>query len=167
LLPSVPGSEVLVMLPSTLKQEREAQREAVKTLAIAVGVREAARRLNLNENTILSWARRDNWQIVTPKPNGPPRNQPAIKASDALRSSLEEDNHATKLSLSKGLRKAAKHVESSEGSTLFAKAKNVKELVGAASQLHQWEQVEQGGGVLPGLKVYSNQTVIQVSNARG
>jgi transposase-like protein len=34
-------------------------REAVRILAIELGAREAARKLGLNENTVLSWARRE------------------------------------------------------------------------------------------------------------
>lgn len=46
----------------------EISREAIKTLAIAVGVREAARQTGLNPNTVLAWSRRDNWFSNTPKP---------------------------------------------------------------------------------------------------
>jgi hypothetical protein len=140
----------------------KADREAVKTLAIAVGVREAARRLNLNENTVISWSKRDNWQIAPAKPNGPERNQPAIKPSDALKSLLEDDSKETKLSLSKGVRRLAKHIETMPEPILFTGADKVKAAVNSASMLHNWQEAEQGSGVMGGLKVYSQQTVIAV-----
>ena len=49
-------------------------REAVRVLAIELGAREAARRLGLNPNTVLSWAKRDNWKL-------PSRKGGATKAS--------------------------------------------------------------------------------------
>lgn len=154
------------------KQQREAQREAVKTLAIAVGVRESARQTGINENTILSWSKRDNWfkDTIVPKPNTitNPNNGTAINAikpSVALANLLEEDNRETKLSLSRGIRRIAKHIENEKEDRLFEKADRVKNVVSSASQLHNWEAKEEGSGVLPGLKVYSQQTVIQVKQS--
>ena len=43
-------------------------REAVKTLAIAVGVREAARQMNLPEDTVKTWSGRGNWFKKVQKP---------------------------------------------------------------------------------------------------
>jgi transposase-like protein len=40
-----------------------ADREAVRVLAIELGAREAARRLGLNPNTVLSWSKRYNWEL--------------------------------------------------------------------------------------------------------
>jgi hypothetical protein len=49
-------------------------REAVRVLAIELGAREAARRLGLNPNTVLSWSKRYNWEL-------PNRRGGATKAS--------------------------------------------------------------------------------------
>lgn len=52
-------------------------RESVKTLATAIGVREAAARLGLNPNTVLSWSKRGKWFVPTPQP---PKQSDAISA---------------------------------------------------------------------------------------
>jgi hypothetical protein len=43
-------------------------KEAVRVLALAIGAREAARKLKLNENTVLSWAHKNDWKL--PKRHG-------------------------------------------------------------------------------------------------
>jgi Putative ATPase subunit of terminase (gpP-like) len=55
-----------------------ADRESVRVLAIELAAREAARKLGLNENTVLSWARRENWNL--PKHWRPESNLVAIEA---------------------------------------------------------------------------------------
>lgn len=139
----IQGSGILAGLTAVDKEQREAQREAVKTLAIAVGVREAARQLGLNEDRVRQWSSRGKWFMTEPKPQPPTvtRNDvtTVTKPSQALSDMLNDDNEQTKLSLSKGIRKAAEHIKGQAGSTLFKSAKNMKEVVGAASQLHQWE----------------------------
>jgi hypothetical protein len=83
-------------------------REAVRILAIELGAREAARKLGLNENTVLSWARRENWNL--PKRTGGPQ---AItlqsKPGDVLIASHRELEGATKTGLMVTAAKAAAH----------------------------------------------------------
>ena len=52
-------------------------REAVRVLAIELGAREAARRLNLNPNTVLSWARRYNLKLPDRRDIGRPAINPS------------------------------------------------------------------------------------------
>jgi Putative ATPase subunit of terminase (gpP-like) len=119
-------------------------REAVKTLAIAVGVRQAARELGLNEDTVCSWAKREKWFTVEAKPQPP--SQAIIpqalqaKPSDALASILSDENRETKLSLSRGVRRLAKHIENLPAEMLFVGADKVKQAVASASQIHGWEE---------------------------
>ena len=81
-------------------------REAVRVLAIELGAREAARKLGLNENTVLSWARRENWNL--PKRTGGPK---AItlqsKPGDVLIASHKELETTTKNALMQTAAKAA------------------------------------------------------------
>lgn len=149
------------------KQTREAQREAVKVLAIAVGVREAARQTGLEENRVLKWSERYRWFKNEPKPQPPTVRKDnvitVIKPSDALANALSEDGKETKLSLSRSIRKAAKHVDTElDGREVFQGSDKVKHLVGAASMVHGWEKEEEGSGTLSGLRVYSKQTVLNV-----
>lgn len=85
-------------------------REAVRVLVVAVGVREAARQMDLSEDTVLSWARRGGWlqaasaakdramqSLATRQPNAVQSH--ALKAADALAATLAENGKRTKLGL--------------------------------------------------------------------
>jgi len=73
-------------------------REAVRVLAIELGAREAARKLGLNENTVLSWARRENWNL--PKRTGGPKTiELQSKPGDVLIASHKQLEGATKTGL--------------------------------------------------------------------
>jgi len=145
-------------------QKQEVDRDSVKTLAEAVGVREAARRLNLNENTLLSWSKRDNWNMPQRRTNQ--RNQPAIKPSDSLRDSLADDSKATRIGFSRAARKVAQHVSEAPVNELIspATALSASKWHGVAESIHQWNAEAKGSGVLPGLNIYSEQTVVQVGS---
>jgi hypothetical protein len=140
-------------------------REAVKTLAIAVGVREAARQLNLNENTVISWSKRDNWFptpqpiILSPKANQNKVATSAIKPSDALANTLNDRKKQSKLGLSKYAADASERAAKSNGDLKIAPR------VRDVAAIHQalWpEKEESGSGVMGGLRLYSNQTIVQV-----
>lgn len=80
----------------------DVDREAVRVLAVAVGVREAARQMGLGESTVQQWSARGNWFT---KPVQPPTViQPVTnvtKPALALQNTLDERKHTTKLNLSK------------------------------------------------------------------
>lgn len=44
-----------------MPQALEVDREHVKLIAFQVGVREAARQLGLNEDTVMQWSKREKW----------------------------------------------------------------------------------------------------------
>jgi hypothetical protein len=46
--------------------------EAVRMLAVSIGAREAARRLGINESTLLSWSHRLKWKLPRRKVGRPP-----------------------------------------------------------------------------------------------
>lgn len=80
---------------------RKPDREAIRTLAIAIGLRPAARQLGLNEDTVCAWSAREGW--FTQKPQPPPQAiQPQAlqaKPGDALQSLLATHERKTKLGL--------------------------------------------------------------------
>lgn len=129
------------------KQERERQREAVKTLAIAVGVREAARQLGINQNTVRQWSSRFKWfkqpDSIPVPPTITKQNGLSItsvtKPSEALRIALEDDSRTTKLGLSKAARRAAETFQGMTGAGVIKRAKQLKEVTGTAAQIHNWE----------------------------
>jgi hypothetical protein len=124
--------------------EPKPDREAVKVLAIAVGVRQAARQLNLNEDTVCSWAKRGHW--FTPKPQPPSNaiNPQALQAKPgaALQSILESDNRETRIDLSKAARKAARTFSNYHGEKIIGKSQELRHVTATASQLHGWERKE-------------------------
>lgn len=137
-------------------------REAVKVLCKAVGVREGARRMGLSEERVMKWSQRDPegpWSqqtdkqaLSTPTNNGLTKQeaacpQPVRSASEALDSQLKDDSEQTKISLSRSIRRGSNALEKMADDVPFNKAKNVKELVGAASQLHGWEQQRQSNNL--------------------
>jgi Putative ATPase subunit of terminase (gpP-like) len=89
-------------------------REAVRVLAIELGAREAARRLGLNPNTVLSWAKRDNWKLPNRKGGATKASASAItlqsKPGDVLIASHKELEDGTKTALMQTLHKAAQAV---------------------------------------------------------
>jgi hypothetical protein len=52
--------------------KRPVSREAVHMLALSIGAREAARRLGINESTLLSWSHRLKWKLPRRKVGRPP-----------------------------------------------------------------------------------------------
>jgi Putative ATPase subunit of terminase (gpP-like) len=89
-------------------------REAVRVLAIELGAREAARRLGLNPNTVLSWAKRYNWELPNRKGGATKASANAItlqsKPGDVLIASHKELEDGTKTALMQTLHKAAQAV---------------------------------------------------------
>jgi hypothetical protein len=86
-------------------------REAVRVLAIELGAREAARRLGLNPNTVLSWAKRDNWELPNRKGGATKASANAItlqsKPGDVLIATHKELETKTKTALMQTVAKAA------------------------------------------------------------
>ncbi len=85
-------------------------KEAVRLLAIQIGVREAARRLDLNEDTVCSWAKRGNW-FATPAVTYKPPAQAMQAPGDVMLQELEANGRATKLSLSRSAKRLAAESE--------------------------------------------------------
>ncbi len=107
--------------------ELDVDKEAVRVLVVAVGVREAARQCNLNENTVLAWANRGGWlQSVADAKERARAGQlqrstetiltvqsTAIKPADALAATLAEGIKETKLGLTAYTARMAKQAATS------------------------------------------------------
>jgi hypothetical protein len=88
-------------------------REAVRVLAIELGAREAARRLKLNPNTVLSWARRYHWKLPDRRDIGRPAINPSalsLQSGDVLLDEHKRLEGQTKTALMQTLHKAAQAV---------------------------------------------------------
>src|SRR6266513_920259 len=86
-------------------------RESVRVLAIELGAREAARRLGLNQNTVLSWAKRDNWELPNRKGGATKASANAItvqsKPGDVLIAAHKELEQRTRSGLAQATARAA------------------------------------------------------------
>ena len=71
----------------------------------------------------------------------------ATSTSDALVEALSEDNMETRISLSRGIRKAAETIGKYKGTTILSNARKVKDIVSSAAQVHGWE-AKQGTGAV-------------------
>jgi len=130
-------------------------REAVKVLAQAVGVREAARRMGLSEERVMKWSQRDPagpWGSLAPAP--PPRSivsaqvsacpQPVRTASEAM-ADVNAENGAR--SRSAALRYSARNLEhladlpAEEGVLLAPQAAS---LVKVAATAGDWASSQRG-----------------------
>lgn len=122
-------------------------REQVRMLVLSVGVREAARSLNLSENTVSAWSARYSWLADTrPKP---PVDKPAsmISASTAsispvkaMEGVLERRSKLTRFALSKVALRGALHASQMKGDEILTKSKEIKDLTSIASTVGGWEE---------------------------
>jgi len=127
--------------------------DAVRVLAIAVGVREAARRCQISEEATMKRSQREGW-LSSPEAREANRQVTVEKirqnnfvsaprpqtAAQAMSQELLELGSKTKLGLAKGLAKAAAHVETMSGPAILGEAQNVKSVAQTASIVHGWEK---------------------------
>lgn len=129
-------------------------REAVRVLCVAVGVREAARQMNIPEATVQAWSARGKWteaiqnaqrtketRITIANPVQPL----ATKAADGLANHLAELGNETRLNLVKAAGKAAKSFGTRSGDAVIKSSKALRDVVAASSTLHGWEESRNAG----------------------
>lgn len=130
-------------------QPLDVNKEAVKTLCIKVGVREAARQMGIPQATVQAWSARFKWFNRNPKPVLPPSEVPATtnatSPSNALQNMLEANSKATKLDLSKATRKAAATFARKKGQAVIDEASQLRQIAAAASTVHGWNDKADGG----------------------
>lgn len=123
--------------------------EAVRVLAIAVGVREAARRLGINEETAKKRCTREGW-LETPEARQAHAKAiegrsgrtmsvvPNMSPMHAMQQELQALGGQSKLSLARGVAKAAKTVEDTDGASILAMSGDVKNIAQTADLVHGW-----------------------------
>lgn len=127
--------------------DHPAVREQVRLLYIGNGrnLTLAAKTVGIPIDRAEKWKERGHWDEA--------KDAAALQLStvsdsvgataDNLATALQTDSKETKLSLSRAVRKAARHIDDElDGRKVFQGADKVKHLVGSASQLHQWEAKE-------------------------
>src|SRR5215475_8870395 len=111
-------------------------REAVRVLAIELGARGAVRKLGLNENTVLSWARRENWNLPK-RTGGPKRIELQSKPGDVLIASHKQLEGATKTGLMLTAAKAA--TKAAENPPLdVSNTSQLRDLANSSSRIFGW-----------------------------
>ena len=121
-------------------------RDQVRMLVLSVGVRDAARQLNLSENTVKSWSLRGHWLDVCRQqpPPLPPSVRPvaapnAPTPADALSNTLLDDSNCTKIAMSRAARRGAEHVAGLDRpADILAVSKSLANLARVAAQVHGW-----------------------------
>ena len=118
-------------------------REAVRVLAIELGAREAARRLGLNPNTVLSWAKRYNWELPNRKGGVTKASANAItmqsKPGDVLLTAHKELEGRTKTGLAQATAKASEHAAEQDGATNLTHSGKLRDLASAAARVFGWD----------------------------
>jgi hypothetical protein len=117
---------------------------AVRVLAVAVGVREAARQLGISEDAVRQRSKREGWMaspktvaqraLAKPVTSVSPS---ALSPADALANVLQEHERETKLSLARSARRMAKDEQ-----TTLREATYVHKAAQVASITHGWGEKE-------------------------
>lgn len=129
-------------MPAALKVDRK----AVEVLVAALGVREAARRMGINENTVLQWSKRGAWGVKDSviknviRENRKVEIVPKMDVSPArvLTDTLQQMGKETRIGLAKAAKKGADHAATLDGKGILASARSIKEIAGVASIVHSW-----------------------------
>jgi hypothetical protein len=128
---------------------------AVRVLAVAVGVREAARQMGISEDAVRQRSKREGW--LTSAKAAAQRalakhvtevSPSALSPADALASALSDDSRETKLGLSAAARNAAKAFAQMPGDRVIEKAQQLRHVTASSSHVHGWEQQRQGEEIL-------------------
>jgi hypothetical protein len=125
--------------------------EAVRALAMVVGVREAARRMGLSEDQVRQRSSREKWlatdqakravAIANAERTGKSLAIPVSPMSPAalISAELAQLGSKSRLSLARGVAKATEHVENMQGSDILAESGNVKAIAQTADLVHGWK----------------------------
>lgn len=117
--------------------------EQVRILALDIGVRPAARKLGLNEDTVCSWAKRYQWNVPTIAKSGPGTIASKLQADtvgNAIVDELAENERETRLSLSRYAKRAAQDSEKCS----LKEAPYVHKAAQIAGIVHKWDSEKQG-----------------------
>jgi hypothetical protein len=122
-------------------------REAVRVLAIELGAREAARKLGLNENTVLGWAYRYKWQL--PKRNGGAIASaqsivPQSSPGDVLIATHKELEERTKSGLAQATARAAEAAATAEEPLPVSNTAQLRDLAASAARIFGWDSDKPG-----------------------
>jgi len=135
-------------------------REAVRVLAIELGARQAARRLGLNEKTVLSWSHRYKWNLPSRRNVG----RPAISAvslqskpGDVLLATHKELEERTKSGLARATARAAEAAATSPEPLQVNNTAHLRDLAQSAARIFGWDSDKPAGNTYNTLVVTTEQ----------
>ncbi len=129
--------------------ELDVDKEQVRMLVLSVGAREAARRCNLKEDTVLQWSKRYGWLLHLREETKLPQSMQkqnvigVISPADTLERLIREGGNATKLAGMKYAQQVTEYAAEmarNEPETALAHAANVKAALQSASIAGSWQQ---------------------------
>lgn len=127
----------------------DVNKEEVRMLVLSVGVREAARQMGLNEDTVSTWSANGGWLAHTKpqaKPLLPlsliPRSSITSKPADALQKALTERHEHTKLGLSLYAARASRQASRMPKHELLEAAPSVKAVADVMAKV--WPEAQAG-----------------------
>lgn len=117
--------------------------EAVRTLAVAIGLKAAAERLGLPYDAVRQRSSREEWFASLPRNQALPPTvaRPVTlvtSPAQALQAELAELGGKSRLSVARGLAKASEEIERMDGQEVLADASNVKQTVQSLAVVHGW-----------------------------
>jgi hypothetical protein len=139
-------------MPPPLSVMSSIDKEQVRMLVTEIGYQAASERLGIKYATLRKWAQRGNWN--KPVPHAQAIVTAVTKPADVLAQALADDNQATKLGLSRAARKAAQKLAQYPGEKVIGKAKQLRDIAGAASTVHGWDSANSR------TNVFANQAVV-------
>lgn len=121
----------------------DVNKEEVRMLVLAVGVREAARQMGINEKTVLHWSHTGSWLASTraqpaslPRPASQvPRSVVSVVPAKALENVLKERQNHTKLGLSLYAARASRVASRIPKHELLEHAPSVKAIADIAAKV--------------------------------
>lgn len=124
--------------------------EAVRALAMVVGVREAARRMGISEAATMQRSHREKWlaspearranQIAVAQRSGltAPVSQ-QLSAGQLISAEIQALGQKSRLSIARGIARAGEHIETLDGPSMLAQSGDVKAIAQTADLVHGWK----------------------------
>jgi putative ATPase subunit gpP of terminase len=140
------------------------------TRTIELGAREAARRLGLNPNTVLSWAKRDNWKLPSRKGGATKASANAItlrsKPGDVLLQTHKELEDRTKSGLAQATARAAEAAAEAAEPLPVSNTSHLRDLAASAARIFGWDKTDKPGVQLNQQIVISADQLEQIRQLR-
>lgn len=124
--------------------------EAVKVLALVVGVRESARRMGISEEAVKRRCSREGW-LSSPEAKAANKlaiaqrtgiaapASPHLSPAALVMAEIAGLGQKSRLSLARGIAKAGEHVETLSGPEILDRSADVKAIAQTADLVHGWK----------------------------